>query len=174
MSRKDTRLLLTYLFSPNVGYDHLSYLDRYNASSDLEDLMDYLVTRVVPKERELKEVFIGFGCKSYEDRMRSICQEHNGMLYLESYSDEQAMAITKLELQELVAFRQLARAYPQHKILNVVIDASSWNNRFRDETVCLVMSATLDPIYGTTIFEKTHVAYQKALMYVPDKSGTWF
>ncbi|WKX98779.1 hypothetical protein Q1695_014008 [Nippostrongylus brasiliensis] len=106
--------------------------------------------------------------------MRSICQEHNGMLYLESYSDEQAMAITKLELQELVAFRQLARAYPQHKILNVVIDASSWNNRFRDETVCLVMSATLDPIYGTTIFEKTHVAYQKALMYVPDKSGTWF
>lgn len=36
------------------------------------------------------------------------------------------------------------------------------------------MTATLDPIYGTTIFGKTHMAYQRALMYVPDKSGTWY
>ncbi|KAK6060461.1 hypothetical protein COOONC_01880 [Cooperia oncophora] len=94
----------------------------YNNSQDLEDVLDYLVIRIVPKERELKEIYRGFGCKSYEDRMRSICQEHNVMAFLEAYSDEQAMAVTELELQEkLVAFRQLARAYPQHKILHTFL-----------------------------------------------------
>nr|WNV56441.1 MAG: RNA-dependent RNA polymerase [Wenzhou rodent chuvirus 1] len=174
-SWRDTRLLLAYLLSPNEAHDHLSYLHQYNTSSDLEDLLDYLVIRVVPKERELKEVYRGFGCKTYEDRMRSICQEHNVMDFLERYSDEQAMAITELDLQEkLVSFRQLSKAYPRHKILNVVIDASAWNNKFRDETVRPVMKETLDSIYGTTIFGKTHLAYQKSLLYVPDKCGTWY
>ncbi|KAK6035929.1 hypothetical protein COOONC_26566 [Cooperia oncophora] len=143
VSWRDTQLLLVYLLSPGSAHDHLSYLEQYNASLDLEDLLDYLVIRIVPKERELKEIYRGFGCKSYEDRMRSICQEYNVMSFLEAYSDEQAMSVTELERQEkLVAFCQLSRAYPLHKILNVVIDASSWNNKFRDETVRPVMSVT--------------------------------
>ncbi|CAJ0599005.1 unnamed protein product [Cylicocyclus nassatus] len=95
---KETRLLLAYLLNPGSSYDHLEYLRKYEGSHDLEDILDYLGP--------------GFGCKSYEDRMRSICQESNVMSYLEQYSDEQAMTVTELELQEkLVAFRQLAKAY---------------------------------------------------------------
>ncbi|KAK6011975.1 hypothetical protein OSTOST_22886, partial [Ostertagia ostertagi] len=172
---KETWLLPAYLLNSGSAYDHLQYLREYEESSDFDDILDYLVIRTVPKERELKDIFRGFGCKSYHDRMRSICQEFNVMEYLQQYSDEQAMTITELELQEkLVAFRQLAKAYSRHRVLNIVIDASLWNNKFRAETVHPVMRNTLDAVYGTTLYGKTHLAYQKSLVYVPDQSGTTY
>lgn len=45
--------------------------------------MDYFVIRVVPKEEELKVQYRGFGCKTLEDRFRSLAQEKNAMRYLD-------------------------------------------------------------------------------------------
>lgn len=42
--------------------------------------MDYFVIRVVPKE---EVQYRGFGCKTLEDRYRSLAQEKNAMRYLD-------------------------------------------------------------------------------------------
>lgn len=170
-----TRLLLAYLLNPKLVHNHNEYIERYNDSTDLEDLLDYLVMRIVPKEKELKVAFRGFGCKTYEDRFRALAQEKNCMRFLDTYSDEQAMTLGELELlRRLDAFRSLNKAYVAHKILYIVIDASSWNNHFRPETVDIPLSQTLDKIFGTKIYGKTHLAYQKTLLYVPNKPTTYF
>lgn len=59
-SWKDTRLLLAYLCHPTMIHDHVRFMDRYTQSANREELMDYLVIRIVPKECELKTVFRGF------------------------------------------------------------------------------------------------------------------
>lgn len=173
---EETRLLLAYLLNPKIVHDHKQFIDAYENSDDLTELLDYLVIRIVPKEKELKINFRGFGCATYENRARMLAQEKTAMSYLEKFSDEQAMTLGELELvRRLHAYRHLIKAYPGHKILYIVIDASSWNNHFRRETVDRVMSKTLDRIYDTTIFGKTHLAFNKTLFYVPNEpvSYSW-
>lgn len=166
---KDTRLLLAYLLNPKLVHDHETYIERYESSEELDDLLDYLIIKIVPKELEPKVLFRGFGCKTYEDRFRALAQEKNAMRFLDRYSDEQAMTLGELEmLRRLSSFRNLWRAYVGYKIMYVVIDASSWNNHFRSETVDDVMKETLDKIFDTTIFGKTHKAYEKTFFYVPN------
>jgi hypothetical protein len=173
-SWKETRLLLVYLLNSSLVTDHTKYVDKYNESITLEDLINYLVIKVVPKEKELKIVFRGFGCKTYEDRARCLVQEKNAMHYLDLYSSEQAMTTSELELdQKLHSFRSLHKAYTQHATLYCNIDATAWNNAFRDKTVDHPMKEILDPIFGTTIFGKTHLAYQNTLVYVLDEQGTF-
>jgi len=170
-SWRETRLLLVYLLNSNLVLNHVEYLDNYNNSMDLEDLLDYLVIRIVPKEKELKTSYRGFGCKTYEDRARALCQEKSAMEFLDNYSDEQAMTLGELPLiRKLYSFRTLLHSYAGHRIIYINLDASSWNNRFRRATVDQVMSYTLDPIFDTKIFQKTHLAYEKTFFYVPDES----
>ncbi|UHK03180.1 MAG: RNA-dependent RNA polymerase [Hangzhou chuvirus 1] len=172
---KKTRLLLAFLISPQIMLNHQKYISRYAKSTTLDDLIDYLVIRIVPKEKELKVKFRGFGCKTYEDRMRCLAQEKTATQYLEKYSEDQAMAIDEISLQKkLRTFRNMKIAYEQHKLLYVNIDASSWCTHMRRETIDVPLKETLDKIYNTSIFGKTQLSYQKTLIYVPDSEYTEF
>nr|UUG74109.1 MAG: RNA-dependent RNA polymerase [XiangYun mono-chu-like virus 6] len=169
---RKTRLLLAFLIEPQAALNHQAYIKKYEKSASLEDLLDYLVIRVVPKEKELKVKFRGFGCKTYEDRMRCLAQEKTVTEFLEKYSEDQAMAIDEISLQKkLRTFRNMNVAYEHHKLLYVNIDASSWCSHMRRETIDVALSETLDKIYNTRIFGKTQLAYEKTLIYVPDSEG---
>lgn len=174
-SWRETRLLLVYLLQPDIVHRHMDYIDDYNDSTDLEDLLDYLVIRIVPKEKELKEDFRGFGCKTYEERARSLAQETAAMSYLDLYSDEQAMTLGELPLaRKLYALRTIISAYSGYRCLFINLDASSWNNKFRSATVDEPMSQTLDKVFNTKIFQKTHLAFEKSLIVVPDEEETYW
>ncbi|AJG39051.1 polymerase [Lishi spider virus 1] len=171
---KDTRLLLSYLLNPTMVHDHVQYLEEFTQSEDLSELLNYLCIRIVPKEGELKVAYRGFGCKTYEDRMRALAQEKNVMRFLDQFSDEQAMTLGELDIfRRLSALRRLKSAYTAHEIIHIVVDASAWNNHFRSETVDFPMEHTLDKVFGTKIFSKTHKAYEKTLMFVPDHGTTY-
>ncbi|UHM27703.1 MAG: RNA-dependent RNA polymerase [Fushun oxya chinensis chuvirus 1] len=175
LDHKRTRLLLHYLISSELEASHIPYLERYIDSPDLEDLLDYLVIRVVPKEKELKEIFRGFGCKTDKDRARGIVQEKNVKRYLDLYCNEQAMTLSELDiLHRLNSFRSIGLAYPGYKPLYIVLDASAWNNHFREDTVDVVMKDFLDKIFGVEIFSKTMKAYKKSLVYIPDGNETFY
>lgn len=108
---RETRLLLAYLIMPTILHDHTKYLDKYTYTDDLESLMEYLVTRIVPKEKELKIDYRGFGCKTYEDRHRSLAQEKNVMMFLDEFSDEQSMTISELSiLRRIDSLRRIQQA----------------------------------------------------------------
>lgn len=169
----ETRLLLLYLLGFVQDNTHLEYLSKYEDARDLEILSNYLVIRIVPKEKELKTEFRGFGCKTYEDRMRSVGQEVNSAEFLDEYSSEQCMTISELSLiKKLDTFRRLSEIYKDHTVLYIVIDSSAWNNAFRSETVDLPMQETMDKLYGTSIFGKTHKAFENTLVYIPDNVET--
>lgn len=171
---KSTRLLLYYLMNTEEITDHVDYIKKYIESPDLEDLINYSVIKIVPKEKELKIDFRGFGCKSYLERARALVQEKNVMRYLDLYSSEQVMTTTELELEnKLYAFRNLGKAYTDHTVLYISIDASSWNNRFRKETVDEIHKEFLDKIFGTYIFGKTQLSFEKSFIYIPDEEGTY-
>lgn len=173
-SWKDTRLLLYYLMNDKSMTNHVEALNMYLMSDDMEGFLDYLVIRVVPKEKELKEVFRGFGCQTYMDRARRLAQEKNAMHYLDLYSDEQAMTLSDLALlKKLYSFRVLSKAYANHTVLYINLDASSWNNHFRKETVDRVMSHTLDRIFDVKCYGKTHQAFENTLVVVPDEGVTY-
>ncbi|DBA09009.1 TPA_asm: RNA-dependent RNA polymerase [Chalcocoris rutilans mononega-like virus 2] len=172
---EDTRLLLYYLLHDLDPKHHQEYLKHWTDADVLEKqyIADYLAIRIVPKEKELKEEFRGFGCKTYEDRMRTICQELNVADYLDTYCSEQALTLSELEiLKRLSSFRRISRAYKGYVPIYIVIDASSWNNKFRHESVAPVMEETLDKIFGVKIFSRTMLAYENALIYVPDADKT--
>lgn len=163
----ETRLLLYYLMHDAQMVDHTQYLDKYEQSVDLAELADYLVIRLVPKELELKPLFRFFGCKTYEDRTRMTVQTINVKHFLDMYSDEQAMTLGELDIsKKLYAFRNLKAAYKGYEVLYINLDCSAWNNAFRHETVSQIAAETLDKVFGTSLFHKTHLAYQQGLFYV--------
>nr|WPD94719.1 polymerase [Mivirus sp.] len=171
---KETRLLLYYLLQPTSKTDHLFYLETFN-SGDWEQIANYLVIRVVPKEKEHKIEARGFGCKTPADRARSIVQEENAARFLDKYSDEHVMTLGEISLaRKLIGFRNLGQAYPGYTNLTLSVDSSSWNNRFRHKAVAPVADAVLDSAYGTKIFQKTHLAYEKSFIYVPDADKIYY
>jgi hypothetical protein len=170
-----TRQLLYYLLAHDEILPHKIYMSRYLRSRSLAEIHEYLVLRIVPKEKELKVDFRGFGCKTYEDRLRGVSQEVNVKHFLDLYSDEQVMTLSELEIcRKLNAVRNILKAYVGYRVLYINIDASKWNNRFRDALVRPVMAATLDKIFNRPIFSRTQEAFQNTLFYVPDESGTQF
>lgn len=172
---KDTRMLLVYLMNPSFLIDHVKYIKKYMKSATLDDIINYLVIRLVPKEKELKIDFRGFGCRTYEDRARSLAQEKNVMRFLDMYSDEQAMTIGELDmLRKLYSFRTIHKAYIGYTPIYISLDASSWNNKFRHEVVAPVCQAVLDPLFDTNIFSKTQLAFKKGLTYVPDEGMCYY
>jgi len=165
----ETRLLLLYLINPKLICDHETYVKKYSNAGSLEELRNYLVIRIVPKEKEMKIKFRGFGCHGFEERLRCLEQEKNAANYLELFSDHQAMTLGELDIaRKLYSFRRLKIAYPNHIIINCILDASNWNHSFRDELVRPVMKETLDKIYDTNVFSKTQEKYNHTLFYVPD------
>lgn len=175
ISWNDTRLLLYYLLQSGEENDHVEFLEQYSNGELLDDFMDYLVIRIVPKEKEMKVKFRGFGCTTFPNRMLFLAQEKTAMEYLDLFCDEQAMTLSELDLvKRLFAFRCLKDAYPQHHVLYIMVDASKWNNHFRRETVDTVMSKTLDRVYDTKVFSRTHEKYRKTFFYVPDGDCTYY
>ncbi|AJG39067.1 polymerase [Wuchang Cockroach Virus 3] len=171
----ETRCLLAYMLFPQMVHDHIKLQDRIAYDGNLEGIMDYLVMRIVPKEKELKGIFRGFGCKTYEYRLATLAQEKNVMRFLDEFSDEQAMTVSELDiLRKLRAFRVLDKAYKKHKVMYIVLDLSKWNNKFRPSTVDEVMDETLDKVFDYPIFSKTHKLYKKTLIYVPDSEVTYW
>jgi len=171
---KDTRLLLFYLFSNMYNLDHIWYIKEF-AERGAEDLLNYLVIRAVPKEKELKPKPRCFGCKTYEDRARTLVQEFNSAAFLDLYSDEHAMTLDEISLlKKLHAFMNMTKAYPGYRCIMLNVDASSWNNAFRHEAVAPVMSQTLDRIYNIKLFSRTHEAYENSFVYVPDVGQTYY
>lgn len=165
---KQTRLLLYYLLQPETKTDHMWYLSTY-ISGDWEQLANYLVIRVVPKEKEHKIEPRGFGCKTFEDRARGIIQEENVARFLDRYSDEHVMTLNEVGLaKKILGFRHLGAAYSGYGVLIMSVDSKSWNNQFRSATVAPVAGAVLDKVFGVPLFSKTHTAYERALIYVPD------
>jgi Paramyxovirus RNA dependent RNA polymerase. len=92
--------------------------------------------------------------------------------------NNKCMTLGELDIfRRLDAFRTLKKAYRGHQILHLVVDSSAWNNRFRTETVEIPMSQTLDKIFDTPVFSKTHESFMKTLLYnlyVPDKDNTYY
>lgn len=170
-----TRLLVLYLIEPNMVNKHIKYLRMYSQCHDMNKLADYLLIRIVPKEKELKISYRGFGCKTYEDRYRCIVQEKNVSLFLELYNEEQVLTDSELQIiKKLDAFRRITDAYHGHFVIYIVIDASAWNNRFSYKTVDDFCLETLDPIFDTNIFSKTHQAYEKTFCYICDGNNMYY
>lgn len=167
---RDTRLLLFYLLHNKHELCHTDYLRRYMEADDLDELQNYLVTRLVPKEKELKLEPRYFGACTFQERMRRLIQEKNAMHYLDLYSDEQALTLGELEISSrLYAFRKIRHAYSDHAVVRIQLDASGWNHRFRHQTVAPVADAVLDKPFGTSLYWKTMKAYEHTLHYVPDE-----
>ncbi|AYP67566.1 RNA-dependent RNA polymerase [Genoa virus] len=165
---KKTRLLLYYLLWPETETSHIPYLKAF-AEGDWEQLANYMVIRIVPKEKEHKIEARGFGCKTSHDRARTIIQEMNVARFLDDYSDEHVMTLGEIALaKKLLGFRKLQNAYKGYKMIILSVDASSWNNRFRHETVAPVAEAVLDNVFDVPVFSKTHQAYEKSFVYNPD------
>lgn len=176
MDRKNMRLLLYFLLNPMEKLDHQEYFNDYESSDELEEVIEYLVIRVVPKEKELKAIFRGFGCKTYFDRLRSMAQEETMMRHLDNYCDCQAMTLSELQIiKKLQAFRRIKDLYVNHEPIIIVIDASKWCTRQRDRAVGPYGKRVLDPLYRTTMFSKTMKAYEKTLFLVQDgeKTHSW-
>jgi hypothetical protein len=171
---EETRLLLYYLLNPLKKLDHQEFLKRYTTAHDLEELADYLIIRLVPKEKEHKIKFRGFGVKTYLDRLRSLAQEKNVAKFLDLYCDEQAMTLSEIDISKrLYALRTVLKAYRGYKVLYVNFDSSGWNNCFRDETVKPVIRESLSKIFGNDVMHRIHEAYEKSLFVVPDGDITY-
>lgn len=167
---RDTRLLLFYLLHNKHELCHTDYLHRYMEVDDLEELQNYLVTRLVPKEKELKLEPRFFGACTFQERMRRLVQEKNAMHYLDLYSDEQALTLGELEISSrLYAFRKIRHAYADHAVVRIQLDASGWNHRFRHQTVAPVADAVLDKPFATSLYWRTMQAYEHTFHYVPDE-----
>lgn len=171
----ETRVLLVYLLKPDILMNHHKYLQKYLNAPSLKQLADYLIIRIVPKEKELKQHFRGFGCKTFEDRLRGSIQEDNAAKLMDQYCHEQAMTLSELQImKKLSSFRHIKDAYPGHKTLTIVVDASTWNNRQRHEVISPLANALLDPLMNTSIFSRTHEAFQHTFCYVPDEGDTYY
>lgn len=174
---KETRLLLYYMVHDAETVDHLNYIEKFcmNESFDFGEILDYLVMRIVPKEKEMKVDFRGFGCKSFLDRARSVIAEHNVANFMSMYCPEQSMTLSELEiLQRLLNFRRIGKAYKSYEPLYIVIDASKWNNRFRTETVNPVAANLLDNVFDCHFFKHVMPVFEHTLVYVPDNSEIWW
>nr|WAS28124.1 MAG: polymerase [Chuviridae sp.] len=171
---KQTRLLLYYLLWPEEVTRHVGYIKKF-VEGEWELLADYLVIRVVPKEKEHKVSPRGFGAKTALDRARGVVQEWNVSKFLDAYCPEQAMTLGEVELsRKLLGFRNLRKAYQGYSSITVNIDSSSWNNHFRHVAVAAVASAVLDCAYDIELFSKTMKAYEKSFVIMPDEGKVYY
>ncbi|AVM87275.1 L protein [Wenling fish chu-like virus] len=173
---KDTRLLLVHLTHTEAELNRLQYLHQYmDSDMTMDDVLDYLIIKLVPKEKELKVVARPFGCKTYLDRYRSCLQEENTKHYLDLYGMDQSMTLDNLGLiKRMYTFRNLTASYKGWKVLYINFDVSGWCANFRHETVEPIATDVLDAVHGTkNFFSKTQRAYERGYFYLPDSKGTY-
>lgn len=157
VSWSNTRLILSYLCSPDILHDYTKMINRAVTSRDFSLYADYLVSKIVPKEKELKIKYRGYGCLTPLPRHKNLIQEKNTKKFMEEYCDEQASTLSELSLiKKLYALRNLKEAYQGFKYLCINVDASGWNKRFRSQTVNPIMENSLDRIFNYPIFTTTH------------------
>nr|WPV62259.1 MAG: RNA-dependent RNA polymerase [Wufeng shrew chuvirus 2] len=173
---QDTRVLLHYLFTSDLETNHVDYIRKFcESDDDFHQILDYLVIRLVPKEKELKLLPRFFGCKSWLDRARSAIGEYSLATFLNLFCDEQGMTLSELALiKKLYSMQNLSKLYKTHKVFKVALDAEAWNTKQRDETNTPFASHTIDPLHGTNQFKKTHKAYEASRIYVPDENGFYY
>nr|QJW70343.1 RNA-dependent RNA polymerase [Erysiphe necator associated negative-stranded RNA virus 1] len=165
---KETRALLAYLLLPYDSTEHLSYMELYS-QENWEEMLNYLVIRLVPKEKELKESARCFGCKPPQERARTIVLGHNAATFLHKYTDSEAMTLSELTLsRKLHAFRNMYLAYRNFTPLIVCLDASSWNSRLRNEAMAPIAGQVLDAAHGTQMYRQFHETYHHTFVYLPD------
>ncbi|AVM87272.1 L protein [Guangdong red-banded snake chuvirus-like virus] len=173
---KETRLLLVHMLHSEEELDVRNYLKQYcDSEMNMEDILNYLTIKLVPKEKELKEIGRPFGCKTYMDRFRSCLQEENVKHFLDLYSTDQSMTLDNLGLiKRLYSFRTLNKTYKNWRVLYINFDVSGWCANFRHETVEPIGTDVLDRVFGTSsLFGKTQRAYEKGFFYIPDSQGTY-
>lgn len=173
---RKTRLLLVHLFSTEDETDLGGYLRKYmRGQYSLDDVLNYIVIKLVPKEKEQKIAARPFGCKTYQERYRSCMQEENSRHFLDLYSSDQAMTLDNLGLiKRLHAFRSLSRLYQNWRVLYINFDVSGWCGNFRHATVEPIAKDLLDNIHGTeSLFSKTQAAYEQGYFYLPDEHGEY-
>ncbi|UHR49724.1 MAG: RNA-dependent RNA polymerase [Hangzhou chuvirus 2] len=172
---EETRVLLHYLMSTKDMVDHVKYINKFEESIDLHELLEYLVIRIVPKEKELKQIFRGFGCQSYFERARRIVQEKAVSEYLDAFYHNQAMTLDYLGLiKKLRSLATIKDAYPGYTPLCLVADSRKWCNKWTSEVVDEVCKQTLGPYFGSRLWDHTMRSYQKTLFYVPDDEETYY
>lgn len=170
VSWSNTRLILSYLCSPDIIHDYTKMINRAVTTKDFSLYADYLVSKIVPKEKELKIKYRGYGCLTPLARHKNLIQEKNTKKFMEEYCDEQGSTLSELSLiKKLYALSNLKEAYQGYKCLCInVDDASGWNKRFRSQTVNPIMENSLDKIFNYPIFTTTHEMYTKMLFYTSD------
>lgn len=172
---KKTRALLAYLFLPYEDTEHLSYLELY-AHEDWEQMLNMLIVRLVPKEKEHKDSARCFGCKPAKERARTTTLGENAARYLSRYGDSDAMTLSEISLsKKLFAFRNMSRAYEKFSQIIICIDASGWNSRLRNAAIGPISAASLDAVFGEHLFTQAHEAYHNTYFYLPDvdRVYTW-
>lgn len=143
-------------------------INRAVTSKDFSLYADYLVSKIVPKEK-LKIKYRGYGCLTPLPRHKNLIQEKNTKEFMEEYCDEQGSTLSELSLiKKLYALRNLKEAYQGYTCLCINFDASGWNKRFRSQTVNPIMENSLDRIFNYPIFTTTHEMYKKMLFYTSD------
>lgn len=168
-SAVETKAILDFLFSTEEKINLSEYLEKFKKDNWDETLLNYLVVKLTPKEMELKPKGRMFGASPAVERDRRIITEANVMRFMHMLIPDQLLTPNELEiLKKLVSFRDYRRLYPNHHVINISFDFSSWNNSMRSEVVDVGAGQILDNWFDTSIYGKTMKAYQNMLVYYDD------
>ena len=77
---------MLYLLHPET--DHLLdvFLEKYmNTRLDSDYILNYIGFKLVPKEKEMKDLGKIYGCQTHQGCYKNVVQETNDMAYLGSY-----------------------------------------------------------------------------------------
>lgn len=79
-------------------------------TEDLSKCLNFLVIKLVPKEKELKESGRPFKCKTYQDRYRMKVQKENVFQFMNKYVLDQSMTLDNLfMIKRLYRFRNMKK-----------------------------------------------------------------
>lgn len=180
---EESRALLRYLLTDDMESEMLEYLENYNQVSSQaeagdamwEEVIDYLVIKLTPKEKELKSEGRMFGASPLVERNRRIVQEKNVYNFMEKYMPEQLLTCSEIDtIRKLYAFRCMQQACPGHTILQISFDFSAWNNYFRPSSIDVPAGTILDKWFDTNIYGKTMQAYRNMLVYGFDNEHCYY
>lgn len=167
---EERRALLNFLLQREFSNSFLRYLDEYQNTPEWSSaVLDMLVIKLTPKEKEEKPEGRMFGASPQEERNRRIVQEMNVMRFMSRYIPDQLLTPDELTMvKKMYSFRHLHRLYPGHVIVQISFDFSRWNNSMREASIDRPGKEVLDRLFGTQLYGKTMKAYQNSLVYYTD------
>jgi hypothetical protein len=172
---KESRVLLTFLFTSFASNDLRSYCRKY--ADNPVSCLEYLVIKLTRKDRELKVKGRFFGQSPLLERNRRIATEHNMHGFLDVLSSQQAMTISELaRIRRVYAFSTMNKKLKDYKVMLLSLDIEGWCSSFRDAVVRPCMSKVGDPYFGftTPLYANTMSAYEHSLIYCPTYSKTYY